>query len=448
MSGWRGFFQGEWRRALANFGWLVGEKALRLGVGFLVTAWLARYLGPAEFGILSYTLAVIGLLMFIPVLGLDEIVKRDVLRAPETTRQLLGTAFRLRLAAAGMVMVGLMVMVLVLKPANPVESRLLLVLGGLLFQPALLVPELYFQATAKARYATWAQLGALFTGAALRLMLIQLESGLLWFGVVVLVELTVVAMLQAWWARRDAGCAGWWRAWDGARALELLKAGWPLMLAGAAVVLYMRIDQVMLRHLAGEEEAGIYAVAVRLSEVVYFVPAIVVTGLLPFWSAARQRGGCDYEHALQGIFDLLTALALGFALLVTLFSGAIVSTVFGPDYVAAGPVLAVHVWAGIFVFQGTVRSQAWVFEDWNRLLLVTTVVGAACNLLLNYLWIPRHGALGAAAATLVAYGVAAWGTSFCFRRTRPMAWQQTKALLLPVLGWRYLFRRSSHAGPL
>jgi O-antigen/teichoic acid export membrane protein len=220
------------------------------------------------------------------------------------------------------------------------------------------------------------------------------------------------------------------------------------MLAGAAVVLYMRIDQVMLRHLAGEEEAGIYAVAVRLSEAVYFVPAIVVTGLLPFWSAARQRGGRDYEQALQGIFDLQTALALGFALPVTFASGAIVTAVFGPDYAAAGPVLAVHVWAGIFVFQGTARSQAWVFEDWNRLTLVTTVAGAACNVLLNYLWIPRHGAMGAAAATLVAYGVAAWGASFCFRRTRRMAWLQTKALLLPVFGWRYLFRHSSHAGPL
>lgn len=448
MSGWRGFFQGEWRRALGNFGWLAGEKILRLGVGFLVTAWVARYLGPAEFGLLSYALAVIGLLLFIPTLGLDEIVKREVLIAPETTLQVLGTTLRLRLAAGGVVLVGLLMVLLVVEPANPVESRLLLVLGGLLLQPALLVPELYFQATAKARYSTWAQLGALFTGAAIRLGLIQLGAGLVWFGVVVLVELTTVALLLAWWARRDAGCTGWWLTWDGSRARELLKAGWPLMLAGAAVVLYMRIDQVMLRHLAGVEAAGIYAVAVRLSEVGYFVPAIVVTGLLPFWSAARQRGGRAYEEALQGIFDLQTALALGLALPFSLASGTIVTTIFGAEYAAAGPVLALHIWAGIFVFQGTTRSQAWVFEDWNRLTLFTMVAGAVCNVLLNYFWIPRHGAIGAAAATLVAYGVAAWGTSFCFRRSRRIAWQQTKALLLPVFGWRYLFRRSSHAGPV
>ena len=205
-------------------------------------------------------------------------------------------------------------------------------------------------------------------------------------------------------------------------------------------MLYMRIDQVMLRHLAGEESAGIYAAAVRLSEVVYFVPVLVVTGLLPYWVKARARGTEAYGRALQGIFDLQTALALGFAVPVAFLADWLVGWVFGPAYAAAGPVLALHVWAGVFVFQGVARSQTWVLEDWNRFTLVTTVAGAAANVALNFLWIPRHGAIGAAAATLVSYALAAWAMSFMFTQTRRIAWIQTKSLLLPLFAWRYLVK--------
>ena len=88
------------RRLGANFGWLVIERAVRFALGLFVGLLVARYLGPAGLGSLSYCLALVTLVGFLPALGLDAILKRDLIAAPEKTAELLASAFGLRLAAA------------------------------------------------------------------------------------------------------------------------------------------------------------------------------------------------------------------------------------------------------------------------------------------------------------------------------------------------------------
>jgi PST family polysaccharide transporter len=260
---------------------------------------------------------------------------------------------------------------------------------------------------------------------------------LVWFGVPALAEMFLAAML-CWRMTGQHLAAGWWRGWSERRARALVGAGLPLLFSGAAVSVYMKIDQVMLREMAGEGEAGVYAAAVRLSEGVYFLPVATVMALLPIWSRAREADAARGERVTQGVYDLLTALALGFALTVSFFSGELVRLLFGAEFAAAGPVLAVHAWAAVFVFQGVVRSQEWIFENLNCWTLLTTVAGALANVILNWWWIPPLGARGAALATLCSYGLTVWLLAFLAPATRPSAWRQTKALLLPVLGWRYL----------
>jgi polysaccharide transporter, PST family len=429
------------KEALGNTVWVLAEKVIRLGVGFVVMAWVARYVGPRDFGLLSYCTAIVGLLSFLPSLGLDAVVRSDLAAKAEDHSSLLSTAARLRLLGA-LLAVGLLVLLVALvgNRIGHQERWLLLILGFSLFQPALFVPELYFQAIGQTRYSTWAQIAAVLSAAVMRLMLIGWSASLLWFGAAVLVEMVLGWLLLAWFARRRQ--LRWWSVGFDARiARRLLDESWPLLLAGVAVLIYMKIDLVMLRQLSGEEEAGVYSAAVRISEGIYFVPTAIVMGLLALWSAARQAGGPDYARQLQRIYDLQALAAYGFAIPVALAAPWLIVHIFGPDYSRAAPVLSLHVWATLFVFTGVVRSQAWVFENLNRLTLWTTLAGAVCNVVLNFWLIPAHGAVGAAAATIVSYALAAWASSFLFTRTRHHAWMQTKALLLPITGWRYLWSR-------
>ena len=203
----------------------------------------------------------------------------------------------------------------------------------------------------------------------------------------------------------------------------------------------MKIDEVMLRQMAGPHAVGIYAAAVRLSELGYFIPVALASSALPALLRSRERGAGFYRERLQHFFDLNAGLAYLLAVPLWFASGWIVRLTYGTAFAEAGPVLAVHIWACLFVFLGVARGQWLVNEGLTRFYLGATLAGAGANVLLNLVLIPRWGPLGAAWATLASYGLSAWLASFAHPAVREVAGLQTRALLLPLLGWRY-FKRS------
>jgi PST family polysaccharide transporter len=196
----------------------------------------------------------------------------------------------------------------------------------------------------------------------------------------------------------------------------------------------------MLRQMTGTHAVGIYAAAVRLSELWYFIPVALASSLLPALLRSRERGAGFYRERLQQFFDLNAGLAYLLAGPLWLASGWIVRVAYGPAFAEAGPVLAVHIWACVFVFLGVARGQWLVNEGLTKFYLGATLAGAGANVLLNLMLIPRWGPLGAAWATLASYGLSAWLSSFGHPAVREVAGLQTRALLLPLLGWRYFKR--------
>ncbi len=427
------------RRAAANLGWLVAERGGRLVLGTAVGLIVARYLGPERLGLLSYSVAFVTLLGFVPALGLEAILKREVLNAPEKTAELLGSAWALRLVAGA---VGGAAVVGVARAGWGLagdEPRLLEALALLLFQPALFLPELWLQTQLRAKAAAVAQLGALAVASGVRLWLIASEAPLTAFAWVLVGEM----VLGAWGFQAVARRAGLRMSWRAARVetmRRLLAESWPLMFASFAVVVYMKIDEVMLRHLAGPAAVGVYAAAARLSEVWYFLPTALASSVLPALLRAKGNDAAEYAKRQQQYYDLSAGVAYGLSVPVALAATLIVHLAYGPEFAAAGPILAVHIWSSVFVFLGVARGQWLVNEGLQRFYLAATAAGAVANVGLNFVFIPRWGGLGAAWATVISYGLAAWLASYFHPAVRGTAAMQTRALLIPLRGWRYLRR--------
>ncbi len=88
------------RKYFANTSWLLGERILRMIVSLFVGIYVARYLGPERFGLLSYANSFVGLFTAIATLGLDGIVVRELVKLPRQRDKLLGTSFLLKVAGA------------------------------------------------------------------------------------------------------------------------------------------------------------------------------------------------------------------------------------------------------------------------------------------------------------------------------------------------------------
>jgi PST family polysaccharide transporter len=223
-----------------------------------------------------------------------------------------------------------------------------------------------------------------------------------------------------------------------ARAKSLVKDSWPMMLSGIAIMIYMKIDQIMLAQMIGDEAVGIYSAATRISEVWYFMPMAIVASVFPAILDAKNRNEEEYYARLQKLFDLMVIMSVAVAIPMTFLSTPIISFLFGDNYRNSGPVLAVHIWASVFVFLGVASSKWLLAENRQMLSLQRTALGAATNIALNFWWIPNFGALGAALATVISYSIAALFSDLIQKETRKMFLMKIDAMNPLALYKRYL----------
>lgn len=429
------------RRIATNTGWLVGERITQMALGLFVSVWMARYLGPAQFGMLSYAISLVGLFGFMSYLGLTGIVTRDLVLRPQDRAELLGTTLALRVCggAAGAAAI---IAFSLLRPGGDESRWLLLVLGAGMVLDGFEVVDLWFQSRVRSKVSSIVRTASLAAGAAAKIALILAGAPLVAFAVAIAGQQALKAALFLTAYARDAEHPAHWR-FSGATARRLLRQSWPLILSSVGSLIYLKIDQVMLGEMVGAAEVGVYAVAARVSEVWYFIPVTVATSIFPSMIQARETDAAAYGRRLQHAFNLVAWMGLGIAVLVTLLAGPVVKLLFGPEYHASAAILALHVWTCPAVFLGAILSRWLVAEGLMMFSLTRHGLGAVANVVLNLLLIPRMGAAGAAIATLVSYTLSSWLACYTDRRTLPAARMMTRALASPVTGAWALARKWS-----
>lgn len=418
------------RKIVANAGWLIGEKALLMVVALTVHVWMARYLGPSQFGILSYALSFTGLFGTFTYLGISGLATRDLVAEPEKRDEILGTVFLLKLAG-GVIGVAIIVATTELTGHDALTRSIVYVVALSLLFDAFKVVDFWFGSRVESRQAVIATSGAALAAAGAKVGLILSRASLVAFAWVHVLQpaLTAVGLTLVYGAR--AGSVRAWRfRWQ--RARDLLSQAWPLALSAVGAVIYLKVDQVMLGALTTPAEVGTYAVAARLSEIWYFIPAAIATSLFPKIVQSRADGPEIYHDRLQRIYNVMATLGISLALVVSLTSGFITDLLYDREYLGAGAILAVHIWACPVVFMGNVLSKWLIAENLLIFSLTRHLLGAVLNVVLNLFLIPRYGGLGAAIATLVAYSFASYLSCFTDRRTRASGVMMTRALAAPL----------------
>jgi len=413
---------------IANSGWLLADRIIRMLVGFFVTAWIARYLAPKLFGQLNYAIAFVALFNAIATLGLDGIVVRELVRHPEKKDEILGSAFVLKLIGGAGAFIVAFATIWLARPMD-METRWLvgIIAAGMLFQ-AFDVADLWFESQVQARCTVMVRSVAFLVLTVVKVWLLLNGANVVAFAWAATAEV-ILGALGLYVVFQSMG-----NAWGKVRPVRLrmtslLKDSWPQIFSGMAIMLYMRIDQVMLAEMIGEREVGLYSAALRLSEVWYFIPAIIVSSVIPSITEYRARSMELYYQRLQQLYILLTRVAYTVAIPMTFLASPIISLVYGESYSPAGIILAVHIWSAVFVFFSVATIPWTLNEGAMNITMYQTIFGAALNILLNLYLIPLYGGLGCAIATTLSYGLCAWVVNCCFKKTREIFQMQTRSLV-------------------
>lgn len=401
---------------VSNSGWLLADKVLRMTIGFVLGVWIARYLGSEQYGLWSFAIAFTWLFSAFATLGFDGIVIRELVKNPEKQNVLLGSAFILKIVGGSVAILLSLIAILI---THNGESLTIWLVGisaaGFVFQSVNVI-DFYFQAKVKSMYSVISASAAFVLMTIVKIYLLLNLAPLIAFAWVGLFEIALSAIFLLLAYRFNHQNFRDWRI-DSQVVKQLMRDSWPLTLAGLAVILYMRVDVVMLEHMAGMHEVGIYSVATRLSEIWYFLPMIIVASVSPAIIKAHSYNSLQYLSKLRQLYFVMAWLAVGTSLPLSLFSGQVVNILFGNEFSEAGPVLAIHLWASIAVFLGVASSQFLLIEQLQKISFNRTLIGLICNIFLNLILIPSHGAIGAATATVISYFVSTFALIF-FKATR------------------------------
>lgn len=419
------------RRYFANTSWMFAEQILRMVAGLLVGIWVARYLGPQQFGVFSYAVAFAGLFSAIAKLGLDSIVVRDLVRVSDKRDLYLGTAFWLKLVGAFFMLAVIAFAVRLTSNNATTNFYIFIIASGTIFQ-AFEVVDFYFQSKILSKFISLCKLVQLLISSLIKLYLIYINADLYWFVLVSLVDQLALAV-ALFFAYRYQKLGDFYRHFDRMIAKQLLLDSWPLILSGLVVMIYMRIDQIMIKEILGEKEVGLYSAAVRISEVWYFIPIIITNSLFPSIVNAKKVSEALYYSRLQRLYTLMVWVAISIALPMTFLSDWLVTLLYGEAYRAAGQVLMIHIWAGVFVFLG-VASGAWLTcQNFQHYAFYRTLIGAILNVVMNLVLIPIYGIVGAAISTVIAQMLAALILDAFSNKTRIAFIMKVKTLYLAGL---------------
>ncbi|MGV3764436.1 flippase [Parapedobacter sp.] len=426
-----GFDPEAFSKYLKNTGWLMVARVGTIFIKMVVTAIvIPNYLGSSLNGELNYPLVLVSFFAAACTLGMDSFVTRQLLQQPEKENTILGTAFRLRVVASVVALPLIYATYLLIGhytsgPQAAPFHYILIVSFVCLFQSVNII-DCFFQAKVQGKYIMYIQVGANVLSAAVKVGLVFSQATVGWFVWALLLDAVFLAVGYVYYYERRGNRLVNWR-FDRATAKYLLHYSWPLAFSSVAIILYMKIDQLMLDAYLGKAVFGVYDTVVKLSEGWYFVPMAIVTALFPAIMNARRDDPARYRRRLQHLYELMTMVSVAIAAVTTVAAPFIYRMFYSAEYAAGAPILTVHIWAGVFMFLYVATGQYLLAEGYTRISLARAVAGAVINIGLNSWWIPEYGMIGAAYATLATYASTALFVIFV-PKTRAQGWLMLEAL--------------------
>lgn len=413
-----------------NSGWLLIDKLSKLFPGIIIMALIGRHLGPEEFGIWNYALALTTIIGSVSILGMDRLAVKEIIDNEQRQGTIVATVILMRLCAA-IICTALSIGIVLFTRKHQLLYLYCTVFSALIIiLQSFDVLDYFYQAKNNIKRVIIPKVSVFITFCIIKLVIIFFNGTLmafLWASVIELV-LTYLIIIIVFGYYNGTGFS---LRIDRHMAKILLRQSWPLILSNLVVVLFMKIDLVLLGLLSNPNELGKYVGAAKISELWYALPTVMSVAILPGLIQKKKNSYNAYLLTLEKWLRLSFWLSMAIALVVTLTAHLIIPFLYGKGYMAASWMLMIHVWAGIPVFLCIVLVQYLFVEGEYKIYLYANVYGLIVNVAVNFILIPAYGGIGAAIATVAAY-FTVFGVLLVLDK-RGEGFRLTKKMFSPIL---------------
>lgn len=412
-----------------NTGWLVVEHIFRMILSILVTGLMARYLGTYQYGLISYGMAYITIFTTICKLGIDGILVNEIIRDRKATGELVGTTIILRLISSILSILIIFIIVRYLNPNNILLHIITLIQSFSLIFISLDTVSYWFQSNLQSKYAVIPKSIAFFIASLWRLLLIYFNASIEFFAGATVLESLIVGIFVL----------GFYFRYGGPRfrvsfnkGKKLLSEGYHFIVAGLLITVYTQMDKIMLGQLGNESMVGIYAAAMTIAGFWMFIPGAIIESARPLIMSAKINNEVAYLKKIKQLYSAIIWIGIIASIFISLLSKQLTLIIFGSAFIESQNVLIGLIWSRIFSLIGVTRSIWLVAENKIRFQKYFVGIGAVVNIILNLIFIPKYGAVGAAVATIFAEIFSSTISLLLFKETRP---------LLRIIFEAFMFRK-------
>jgi O-antigen/teichoic acid export membrane protein len=401
-----------------NIGWLTFEKIFRMGLSIIVSAMVARYLGPEKFGMMNYAISFVGLFQALNTLGLDSVVVRNLVANKSNAGKYLGSTLFLRLLGTIVMILTSTILISLLRPNESLIYTLISIILVKYIFLSFETIDLYFQSIVQSKYTVYSRTISFITVSGLKIVLVLTQQTLTAITAMVTLDSAIAAVsLVLFYSKKSDLKIYEWKI-DKHIIKELFRDAWPLLLSSVAISLHAHIDKIMLGVMLSDKDVGLYSAATTISQPLSFIGLIIANSVFPALVKTKENNFELYLKRFQYLFSLLIWIGIFLGVIFSIFSKPIVSLIFGANYVISAQILAIIVWNRSFNFLGIASSKYFIIENLTILQMIRTIIGGLSNIALNTLLIPEYGSQGAAWATLISISIQGCFSVLLFKKTR------------------------------
>lgn len=388
-------------RLVRNIRYSVFEYAAS-AVSLLVNLAVIRHLGTDEYGIYNYYLSIIAIIASVAGLGcFDQAFMREMAQGKSPAAMVWGM-FWLRAVGTVFIFIGTLIFQFAVGQHEHISMGLLLLAWTFSLGFIRDTFRQSFIASQEMGSAVILSLVAYMLGWILRLLAIALDGDVTVFLTINFIEILVGGGAYYFAYRRRhpemLPCCNSLHL-----GAAIAKQFWPLLVTALSVAIFMRIDQILLFHLTGAHDAGLYSSLIWVMERMFFLSAIIMGSFFPYLSQMKVQDPAWFDKSIRIGYKVMAIFSIPIAIATTMFSTTIVEVLLGKGFSGGVPALMVLIWTLPFIFCGALNQRNLVIHHRLKTDMIFAGLSAILNVLLNILLIPRLGLVGAAVASVAGH---------------------------------------------
>lgn len=384
--------------AFINSLWIMFGRVFQMFISLVVSILTARYLGPSNYGLITYVASIVTIFSVIASLGLENVVINEFVKRKDDHNVILGSSLLIRFISGLLSIFAVCLLVFVLNQDNTLLLFIAFLSSLSLMFRAFDLIEYWYQYKLKSKNAVIVRSIAYIVMSLYKVALLIFGKSVIYFAASSLVESFISAILLYFIYKKEKNGK---LQYDKSESISLIKNSYHFILSGLVVVLYSEFDKVIIGQYYNSESVGLYSTAVNVANIWTFVPLALIVSFRPIILGFKDNNDQRYLKFLKGLYALIFWMGILISLLIAFFSDEIIFILYGAPFVLSSAPLKIFIFSTVFSYLGSARSIWIVSENKNKYVKYYLFMGALISISLNLIFVKYYGIIGAAITSLI-----------------------------------------------